>query len=94
MIDFNTRFQLQRSSIIQRISKDTTLSREGRFSISHGGKTSPNPFMSESSWILKNNKHLKKPASLENDIAYVNNFNNFESLFGGLTETKYQPQKL
>ncbi|XP_030767151.1 putative uncharacterized protein DDB_G0279653 [Sitophilus oryzae] len=83
IIAFGNRLQLLRSNVVQRISNDTTLTRQKKLChISYIDKTALNTFIAGCSGTLKNNIHIKKPTSLEDAMAYVIEFENFERLYG------------
>lgn len=85
--DFGSRIQLIRSNVISRISNDQELTvDEKQIQANHYSKVALNTFIAGCSGTLKNNMHLKKPASLEDAIAYVAEFENFESLYGNLQD--------
>lgn len=94
LIDFGSRLQLLRSSVIQRISNDVKLSKDDKIcQINHYDKTALNTFIAGCSGTLKNNMHLRKPSSLEDAMAYVNEFENFERLYGTVNEPRAQNSK-
>lgn len=85
--DFGSRLQLLRSSIISRISNDQTLNvNEKQMQANHYCKIALNTFIAGCSGVLKNNMHLKKPDSLEDAMAYVAEFENFERMYGNLND--------
>lgn len=92
--DFGIRLQLLRSNVVQRVSNDTTLEQKEKLChISHYDKTALNTFIAGCSGTLKNNMYLRKPASLEDAMAYVNEFENFERLHGNCSDNKSQFSK-
>lgn len=94
LIDFGSRLQLIRSNVFQRVSNDTTLGQDEKLcQITHYDKTALNTFIAGCSGTLKNNMHLRKPESLEDAIAYVNEFENFERLYGQISEPKTYPPR-
>lgn len=85
--DFGSRIQLLRSSVISRINSDRNLTAdEKQVQANHYSKVALNTFIAGCSGTLKNNLHLKKPASLEDAIAYVVEFENFERMYGNLQD--------
>lgn len=83
LLNFGSRLQLLRSNVIQRVSNDTNLNREQKLChISYFDKTALNTFIAGCTGTLKNNMHIKTPKSLEDAIAYVTEFENFERLYG------------
>lgn len=92
LLDFGSRIQLLMSTVIQRISNDVTLSINDKIcQTNHHKKTALNTFIAGCPPILKNNLHLKKPATLEDAMAYVTEFENFEKLYGNI-EHKQMPK--
>ncbi|XP_056631428.1 GATA zinc finger domain-containing protein 14-like [Diorhabda sublineata] len=91
LIDFGSRLQLIRSSVIQRISNDPNITAEERnCQINQYDKTALNTFIAGCDGTLKNNMHLRKPHSLEDAMAYVAEFENFERLYGSLNDKNNQ----
>ncbi|KAG5858510.1 hypothetical protein JTB14_019724 [Gonioctena quinquepunctata] len=83
VISFGTRLQLTRSSVAQRISNDTNLQADEKvYQISHYDKVALSTFIAGCTGVLRNNLHLKKPTSLEDAMAYINEYENFEKLYG------------
>lgn len=88
LTSFGNRIQLTKSSVIQRVSNDTSLSTEQKIcQISHYDKTALNTFIAGCSGQLRNNMYIKKPESLEDAIAFVDEFENFERLYGSMQNT-------
>ncbi|KAG5864538.1 hypothetical protein JTB14_007593 [Gonioctena quinquepunctata] len=80
LISFGTRLQLIRSSVAQRISNDTNLQADEKvYQISHYDKVALSTFIAGCTGVSRNNLHLKKPTSLEDAMAYINDF---ETLYG------------
>lgn len=87
LLSFGSRLQLLKSNVIQRISNDTCLAPlEKTCQISHYDKTALNTFIAGCSGTLRNNLYIKKPTSLEDAMACVNEFENFEMLYGSSNE--------
>ena len=87
LINFGNRLQLLVSSVIQRISNDISQTAlQKNCQIDHYNKTALNTFIAGCTGNLRNNMHLKRPTSLEDAIAYVNEFDNFEKLYGNFYE--------
>lgn len=87
LVDYGTRLQLLRSQVAQRISNDTNMTlAEKTCQVSHYDKTALSTFIAGCTGTLRNNLHLKGPASLEDALAYVNQFENFEKLYGNLED--------
>lgn len=83
LINFGNRLQLLVSNVIQRISNDQTLNLlQKNCQIDHYNKTALNSFIAGCAGNLRNNMYLKKPTTLEDAIAYVNEYENFEKLYG------------
>ncbi|XP_030762018.1 uncharacterized protein LOC115886854 [Sitophilus oryzae] len=79
LINFGTRLQLLRSNVAQRISNDLNLTQEQKLChIKYYEKTALNTFIAGCTGTLKNNMHLKQLNSLEDAMAYVVEFENFE----------------
>lgn len=99
ILNFGNRIQLLRSSVIQRVSNSNISELEKLCHISYYEKTALNTFIAGCTGTLKNNMHIKKPVSLEDAMAYVSEFENFEKLYNGfsdpqkLTKNNYQTQK-
>ncbi|XP_030747092.1 uncharacterized protein LOC115875718 [Sitophilus oryzae] len=78
LLNFGSRLQLLRSNVVQRISNDTTITNEQKLChITYLDKTALNTFIAGCSDLLRNNMHLRKPKTLEDALAYVNEFENF-----------------
>lgn len=89
LLQFGNRLQLLRSNVAQRISNDTNLNENEKLChISYYEKTALNTFIAGCTGILKNNMHLKNLESLEDAMAYVVEFENFESLYGHLNHSQ------
>ncbi|XP_056633553.1 uncharacterized protein LOC130443106 [Diorhabda sublineata] len=87
LMNFGSRIQLLRSSIAQKISNNPNITNaEKVFQINHYDKTALSTFIAGCSGTLRNNLHLKNPASLEDAMAYLNEFENFEKLYGNLND--------
>lgn len=83
LYSFGSRLQLIRSQVTHRINNDLTLSLNDKFCrIAHYDKVARDTFISECTGILKNNLHLKNPPTLEDAMAYVSEFENFEKFYG------------
>lgn len=91
LINFGTRLQLLRSNVAQRISNDLNLTQEQKLChIKYYEKTALNTFIAGCTGTLKNNMHLKRLNSLEDAMAYVVEFENFEKLYGNLNNSQNQ----
>lgn len=83
LLSFGNRLQLLRSQVAQRISNDITLSNDQKMChIQLYEKTALNTFIAGCTGVLKNNMHIKRPDSIEDAMAYVVEFENFENLYG------------
>ena len=94
LLDFGSRLQLLRSNVVQRISNDTSLSQTEKLChISHYDKTALTTFIAGCTGTLKMSMHLKSPQTLEDAMAYANEFENFERLYGNLgnVEKPFRP---
>lgn len=93
LINFGNRLQLLVSNVIQRISNDISLNDlQKNCQIDHYNKTALNTFIAGCTGNLRNNMYLKRPTSLEDAIAYVNEFDNFEKLYGNFYENNNKPK--
>lgn len=81
ILNFGNRLQLLRSSVVQRVSNGTLDEQEKLCHIGYYEKTALNTFIAGCTGTLKNNMYLKKPTSLEDAMAFVNEFENFEKLY-------------
>ncbi|XP_057658531.1 uncharacterized protein LOC130895322 [Diorhabda carinulata] len=87
LMNFGSRIQLLRSSIAQKISNNPNITNAEKVcQINHYDKTALSTFIAGCSGTLRNNLHLKNPASLEDAMAYLNEFENFEKLYGNLND--------
>ena len=83
ILNFGNRIQILRSSVVQRVSNNASLKTDEKlFQINHYNKTALSTFIAGCTGVLKNNMYLKNPATLEDAMAYVNEFENFERLYG------------
>ncbi|XP_057666773.1 uncharacterized protein LOC130900279 [Diorhabda carinulata] len=89
LITFVNRLLLLKSQTIERISNNLNLSEiDQKCQINQCEKTALNTFIAGYSGTIRNNMYLKKPSSLEDAMAYVYEFENFEKLYGQFYEPR------
>lgn len=82
LLNFGNRLQILRSNVFQRISNDPTISDNDRkCQFNHYDKTALNTFIAGCSGTMRHNMYIKKPNSLEDAMASVTEFENFEKMF-------------
>lgn len=91
LLHFGSGLELIQSNFVQRISNDTSLQPPDKLCrIGHYEKIASDIFIAGCTGLLENYLHLKKPGNLEDVFACVNEFENFERLYGYSDTTKKQ----